>query len=210
MEKYNPENCMTYEQFIKYFDSVYFNKKESYSNKIDFLLYMDHMEHCQHCSDIATRMIQIVHEQKVTDREVFIKIFNQEVFINQTKSSAVAELKQVAIAVIDWAKDRAERVKALTNDFSVQLAVPAIAVRGEADSSAESTDEVVISVDGRELSDDEVTIYISFNDESDTLQAFLKSSTGETLKADAVDRYENTSEFEFTVKKEGPYTLFLE
>lgn len=210
MEKYNPENCMTYEQFIKYFDSVYFNKKESYSNKIDFLLYMDHMEHCQHCSDIATRMIQIAHEQKVTDREVFIKIFNQEVFINQTKSSAVAELKQVAIAVIDWAKDRAERVKALTNDFSVQLAVPAIAVRGEADSSAESTDEVVISVDGRELSDDEVTIYISFNDESDTLQAFLKSSTGETLKADAVDRYENTSEFEFTVKKEGPYTLFLE
>ena len=201
---------MTYEQFIKYFDSVYFNKKESYSNKIDFLLYMDHMEHCQHCSDIATRMIQIAHEQKVTDREVFIKIFNQEVFINQTKSSAVAELKQVAIAVIDWAKDRAERVKALTNDFSVQLAVPAIAVRGEADSSAESTDEVVISVDGRELSDDEVTIYISFNDESDTLQAFLKSSTGETLKADAVDRYENTSEFEFTVKKEGPYTLFLE
>ena len=210
MEKYNPEKCMTYEQFIKYFDSVYFNKKESYSNKIDFLLYMDHMEHCQHCSDIATRMIQIAHEQKVTDREVFIKIFNQEVFINQTKSSAVAELKQVAIAVIDWAKDRAERVKALTNDFSVQLAVPAIAVRGEADSSAESTDEVVISVDGRELSDDEVTIYISFNDESDTLQAFLKSSTGETLKADAVDRYENTSEFEFTVKKEGPYTLFLE
>ena len=92
----------------------------------------------------------------------------------------------------------------------MQLAVPAIAVRGEADSSAESTDEVVISVDGRELSDDEVTIYISFNDESDTLQAFLKSSTGETLKADAVDRYENTSEFEFTVKKEGPYTLFLE
>ena len=210
MEKYNPEKGMTYEQFIKYFDSVYFNKKESYSNKIDFLLYMDHMEHCQHCSDIATRMIQIAHEQKVTDREVFIKIFNQEVFINQTKSSAVAELKQVAIAVIDWAKDRAERVKALTNDFSVQLAVPAIAVRGEADSSAESTDEVVISVDGRELSDDEVTIYISFNDESDTLQAFLKSSTGETLKADAVDRYENTSEFEFTVKKEGPYTLFLE
>lgn len=210
MEKYNPENCMTYEQFIKYFDSVYFNKKESYSNKIEFLLYMDHMEHCQHCSDIATRMIQIAHEQKVIDREVFIKIFNQEVFINQTKSSAVAELKQVAIAVIDWAKDRAERVKALTNDFSVQLAAPAIAVRGEADSSAESTDEVVISVDGRELSDDEVTIYISFNDESDTLQAFLKSSTGETLKADAVDRYENTSEFEFTVKKEDSYTLFLE
>lgn len=210
MEKYNPENCMTYEQFIKYFDSVYFNKKESYSNKIEFLLYMDHMEHCRHCSDIATRMIQIAHEQKVIDREVFIKIFDQEVFINQTKSSAVAELKQVAIAVIDWAKDRAERVKALTNDFSVQLAAPAIAVRGEADSSAESTDEVVISVDGRELSDDEVTIYISFNDESDTLQAFLKSSTGEILKADVVDRYEDTSEFEFTVKKEEPYTLFLE
>ena len=209
MEKYNPGNCMTYEQFIKYFDNIYFNKKESYSDKIEILLYMDHMDHCQYCKDLATHMIQIAYERKVTDRELFIKTFNQEVFINQTENSTVAEMKQVAIAVIDWAKDKAERVKALTNDFSVQLAAPAIAVRGEADSSAGNNDEVIISVDGKEISEDEVTIYISCNDESDTLQAFLKSSTGEVLKANAIDRYEDSAEFEFTVKRGEPYTLFL-